>query len=326
VVRRRTPSSPPPAVTAAPCSACPHRSFGSKAAADRGAYAVPSLTWVGLSWDDVRDYRIPRAGLQRLTAADEKRAASLLRHEGVAGDAAWVEALEESLARRQKMELEGALMLGVDFLSRTLVPERVAAALGAAGLDGGGDDEEGEEEGGEGELANDDGGELDVAADLSDKDELGNGGPPPSDDGGYFDGSGYDGAPGAMLSLATAGEDERRWFATSASDGRQRQRRYDDSSAEYDERMFEDGGEGDAAVVEEQEEGSGGGAEGEIEEECGGGTAQVANDDDDLNALFTAVGTAVATVQPSARGREAEERAWWAAAAQRRDQSSEGSR
>jgi DNA topoisomerase VI subunit A len=107
--------------------------FGSRAAGDRGAYAVPDLQWLGLSWQDVDEHGVPAAALQPLTRTDEVRAHSLLAHEGVAGDEEWVDALHTTLRRREKMELEGALALGVNFLSDALLPGKVDAALHGVG-------------------------------------------------------------------------------------------------------------------------------------------------------------------------------------------------
>ena len=104
--------------------------FGSKSARHHGgSFAVPSLVRIGLSWADVDEFSIPASGQQPLTNADVARARSLLAHAQVGDDPLWAAELLETLHRGCKMELEGALALGVDFLAQTLLPIRTEAAL-----------------------------------------------------------------------------------------------------------------------------------------------------------------------------------------------------
>ena len=85
------------------------------------------LTWLGLRWADVDDYGIPPGALQAMTVRDEAKATALLNHPRVSGVPALVDDLREALERRQKMELEGALQLGIEFLSSVYLPDRMAS-------------------------------------------------------------------------------------------------------------------------------------------------------------------------------------------------------
>jgi DNA topoisomerase VI subunit A len=99
---------------------------GSKATPDANAFKVP-LRWLGLRNDDVESFGLPSQSLQPMTGHDEAKAASLLRDPFVAGDDAWAYEAECFLAAREKMELEGALAVSLDFLANTYLPWKLEA-------------------------------------------------------------------------------------------------------------------------------------------------------------------------------------------------------
>ena len=102
------------------------RSFGSKARPEANAHTVP-IAWVGLRWVDVDYFRIPGGALQALSARDEARARALLSNPRVASVPALVADLTACIERRRKVELEGALQLGLEFLSGVYLPRRMAS-------------------------------------------------------------------------------------------------------------------------------------------------------------------------------------------------------
>jgi meiotic recombination protein SPO11 len=124
---------------------------GSKA--DGRRFAVP-VGWLGLCRADIGHYDLPLEAAQALSLADERKAASLLADPYVAsGETPLAVAIAEEargfVESREKMELEGLLGRGLDFLARVYLPDKVlerrdwVPADGEA-IAGGGADEGGE--------------------------------------------------------------------------------------------------------------------------------------------------------------------------------------
>jgi len=100
---------------------------GSKA--DGRRFAVP-VGWLGLCRADIEHYDLPLEAAQALSLADERKAASLLADPYVAaGETPLAAAIAEEargfLESREKMELEGLLGRGLDFLTRVYLPDKV---------------------------------------------------------------------------------------------------------------------------------------------------------------------------------------------------------
>ena len=127
-------------------------------AVDGRRWAVPGVGWLGLCKDDIEFYglNLGRGGgaAQAATAADIRKARAMLADDYVADDASpLAAALRSELAAfaedgAEKMELEGLYARGIDFVSATYLPDKLArrdwvggeaAAAGAgAGAGGGG--------------------------------------------------------------------------------------------------------------------------------------------------------------------------------------------
>ena len=118
-------------------------------AGDGRRWAVPSLGWLGLCKADFEYYGLPASAAQAVSAADVRKARSLLDgDEFVADDASpLAAALRDELAAfaadgGEKMELEGLMTKGLDFISRVYLPDKLARRdwVGGGGGDGGDDD------------------------------------------------------------------------------------------------------------------------------------------------------------------------------------------
>lgn len=101
---------------------------GSKS--DGRRYRVP-VRWIGLSHADVARYALPRSALQAMSTADVAKAASLARDPYVSGSGTpLAAALRDEAAlfgeSRVKMELEGLLGRGLDFITRSYLPDKLA--------------------------------------------------------------------------------------------------------------------------------------------------------------------------------------------------------
>ena len=123
---------------------------GSRASPEADVFNVPELTWLGLRHADLEAFALPPGGMQVASAADEAKAASLLKDPRVAADPALVFECEQWLATRRKCEIE-ALMgagAGLEYLASYL-EAKITAALAVEG-EGEGEGEGGSEGGGEG--------------------------------------------------------------------------------------------------------------------------------------------------------------------------------
>jgi meiotic recombination protein SPO11 len=148
---------------------------GSKA--DGRRFAVP-VGWLGLCRADIEFYDLPLEAAQALSLADERKAASLLADPYVAaGETPLAAAIAEEargfLESREKMELEGLLGRGLDFLARVYLPDKVLERRDWVPVDGEAvaSGEAGEDEVGEGGEAGADGYAGAGAADDADGEE-----------------------------------------------------------------------------------------------------------------------------------------------------------
>jgi meiotic recombination protein SPO11 len=133
-------------------------------AADGRRWAVPAAAWLGLCKEDIARYGLGRGGVaQAATAADIRKARAMLTDAWVADDdSPLAAALRCELAAfaedgAEKMELEGLYARGIDFVSATYLPDKLArrdwvggeaaagtggaAAAAGGGGGGGGDDD-----------------------------------------------------------------------------------------------------------------------------------------------------------------------------------------
>ena len=99
---------------------------GSKSMPEANTFRVP-LKWLGLRHDDLENFDLPSHALQPATSIDETRAAALLRDPLIADDDALRYEAERFLARREKMEVEGVLARGLEYLSDVYLPDKVEA-------------------------------------------------------------------------------------------------------------------------------------------------------------------------------------------------------
>ena len=100
-------------------------------------WAVPALSWLGLTKADAARYELPPAAMQAASAADARKARAMLEDPYVkAGETPLARAVAEELAAflddGVKMELEGLLTKGADFISKVFGGREGGSALSTA--------------------------------------------------------------------------------------------------------------------------------------------------------------------------------------------------
>lgn len=80
--------------------------FGTHASSEADAFNVPEAIWIGLHFDDIKDFNINPSAMQLCTSIDLKKASSLLEHKNVRDDNLKVRECESWINTRRKCEIE----------------------------------------------------------------------------------------------------------------------------------------------------------------------------------------------------------------------------
>ena len=105
--------------------------YAGGSANDGRRWALPALRWLGLTKADIAHYALPDRVAQAVSAADVRKAQAMLREGGLQGcggalAAAMRSELEAFCAEdAQKMELEGLLSRGLDFIAAAYLPDKL---------------------------------------------------------------------------------------------------------------------------------------------------------------------------------------------------------